>query len=608
MIYMSKQIKKKILPLGMITCIGLSTLTNPVTAIATENTTAQTQSQSNDDNLTTEQKNSLAMLNHLVVLSDEINTAQNNRLYLEEVYSSIVSNTYPNAVDSETLSYLNALRSTIEKYRMIDEKRERLELINEKKQAQAIKDAVPNPVGLLSAVAAGDPIKALASVVYMAVDAGTGYTSAKEEADLEYLQAGWELDDAAKQALEKNRSNSFDYLVSIVNQYDIPGEYSLSEDAIKKFAKKYNDSNTASKVQYFEDNEKIYRGYAGYWKALAECYYELAKNSDDKGFYQKCLNSIKKYEEVQTKIFRKDHDLAHMLPMGIVAAEHLYSGNQYICIAEDYIEKIKNNIEDEDWTLRYFVAQTEIDLYRRNPKQEYLDDAYKLIRTSVNILAKEQQEMNMAYLKDVQLMTIDKKKDKAQVQNDKKEYNKLVKEGRKTELAPIYEPLQVNCELLYALADKAKISSSERVWINQVLHPNGDELFLIAPLDNKYWFDTKVAPVEKPTITYDGDQLNIPASYVSGKSEIIVTVDGTEYSNWTIKEVKRNKSNTIADFVAIYNCADLKKHKFESDNGKEIKVSIKSVGDNVTEEYVYLYKAKVTKKLKVLNDVEFVLQ
>ena len=605
MITKLEYIKKRLLSLGMIICIG-GVIVKPISVIATENAVAQ--SQEPEVKLTTEQKNSLAMLNHLVVLSDEINGAQNNRLYLEEVYSSIISNTYPNAIDSDTLSFLDALRNTIEKYRMIDEKRERLELINEKKQAQAIRNAVPNPVGLLSAVASGDPIKALASVVYMTVDAKTGYTSAKEEADLEYLQAGWELDDAAKEALHRNRSNSFDYMVSIVNRYGIPGEYALSEDAIEKFAEKYNDTNTASKIQYFEDNEKTYKGYAGYWKALAECYYELAKENDDKDFYQKCFNSIKKYEDVQAKIFRKDHDLAHMLPMGIVAAEHLYSGDQYCSIAEGYIEKIKNNIEDEDWTLRYFVAQTEMDLYRRNNKQEYIDDAYKLIRTSINILAKEQQKMNDVYLADIQLMNIDKKKDKAQVQNDKKEYNKLIKEERKTELAPIYEPLQVNCELLYALAERASISSGERTWINQVLHPDGKELFLIAPLDNKYWFDTKVTSVEKPVISYEGNRLNIPAAYVSDRTEIKVTVDGMEYTDWTVKEVERNKSDKIADFAAIYICDNLKKHKFENDDGKEVEVAIKSVGENITEEYKYFYKIKIKKKLKVLNEVEYVLQ
>ena len=52
------------------------------------------------------QRNSISMLNHLAVLTQEINASQNSRLYLEEAYSSLINNTYPNAVDNRTLSQL----------------------------------------------------------------------------------------------------------------------------------------------------------------------------------------------------------------------------------------------------------------------------------------------------------------------------------------------------------------------------------------------------------------------------------------------------------------------------------------------------------------------
>ena len=46
------------------------------------------------------QRNSISMLNHLAVLTQEINASQNSRMYLEEAYSMLINNTFPNAVDS----------------------------------------------------------------------------------------------------------------------------------------------------------------------------------------------------------------------------------------------------------------------------------------------------------------------------------------------------------------------------------------------------------------------------------------------------------------------------------------------------------------------------
>lgn len=102
--------------------------------------------------LTETQHNSINMLNHLTVLTQEINSSKNSKLYLEQAYSSIRNNYHPNAIDDRTLGELNSLLDTLENYRMVAVKRERLNYIYEQNQAQALRDAVPNPLGLLSTV------------------------------------------------------------------------------------------------------------------------------------------------------------------------------------------------------------------------------------------------------------------------------------------------------------------------------------------------------------------------------------------------------------------------------------------------------------------------
>ncbi len=123
--------------------------------------------------LTDEQSNAIAMLNYITVLTQDVNASKNSRLSMEQAYSSLINNTYPNAVDSRTLSQLIGLLDTMERYRMAALQRERLEYIYEQNQAQAIRAAVPSPMGLFSAVRSYRPSKIAASIAYMAIDSIT---------------------------------------------------------------------------------------------------------------------------------------------------------------------------------------------------------------------------------------------------------------------------------------------------------------------------------------------------------------------------------------------------------------------------------------------------
>ena len=145
--------------------------------------------------LTDEQANAIAMLNYITVLTQDINASKNSRLYMEEAYSSLVNNTYPNAVDSRTLSQLTGLLDTMEGYRMVAVKRERLRYIYEQNQAEGIRSALPNALSLISIIQSYRPSKIAASIAYMVIDSVTSYTAYTSEKDLQYLKEGWALDD-----------------------------------------------------------------------------------------------------------------------------------------------------------------------------------------------------------------------------------------------------------------------------------------------------------------------------------------------------------------------------------------------------------------------------
>ena len=55
------------------------------------------------------QLSSISMLNHMTVLSQEINASSNSKLYLDNAYSDIVNNINPNAIDEESLDQIKVL-------------------------------------------------------------------------------------------------------------------------------------------------------------------------------------------------------------------------------------------------------------------------------------------------------------------------------------------------------------------------------------------------------------------------------------------------------------------------------------------------------------------
>jgi len=147
-------------------------------------------------------------------------------------------------------------------------------------------------------------------------------------------------------------------------------------------------------------------------------------------------------------------------------------------------------------------------------------------------------------------------------------YNKYLKEIRKTELPPVYEPLLLNVELLFSISKVLKISSSDKSTVDSILHNKNAPLFLIKPLDDLYWFNHKK---EKDNIdaSFEGDKLRLPAKYLSADYQIDVTVingsNKTVYSDWKIDKVERGKkaeSSNIETHYVQLSSKDIKKAEY----------------------------------------------
>lgn len=546
------------------------------------------------DGLTDEQRNSIGMLNYITMFTQEINSSKNNRLYLETAYSTLVDNTHPNAVNQDTHYQLMEILDRLEEYRLIAVKRERLEYIYEQNKAQAIRSAVPNPLGLLSAVGSFSWAKLAASVAYMAVDSVTSYKNASSQADLKYLQDGWELDDAEAATLHKMRSNAFSYMLDMVNTYSLPGDLALNETAIANFVNWKMDGNVVRRVQLLEAHNDTYQGFGPYWLTLADSYYQ-------NGDYQKCLNAIASYESLSTRIFRKDYELANVLSVALLSAMKTKSGDEYTAVACYYLELIEKNAADDNWSLRYFAAQGYIDLYQRTGNDEYLNKAYAIVVNNVSLLVREQLKANETYLSDLQKIAIpdgatDEKEEEI------KNLNKQAEEERKTALAPVSESLVLNCDLLFALAEKLQIPADERLRIENILHDDSQALFLVAPIDDLYWFEQRnVISSSDLTVEFDGEVLKVPATILSEDSSIMLTVtsdkETMQFCDWKVSKVDRKESGKISSFVVSLTSQSLSSFDFEK--GMTVTISITAKEDSAVTPYTFEFSVSQERTLGI---------
>ena len=546
-----------------------------------------------EERVKAEQLNSFSIMYYLAIAAEEIRSSKDNRLVLDDIYTSLLNDINPGAVDEITQDHLKNLRDIIKTYRNITVKRDRLQYIYNKDKAAAIRSAVPNPIAILSMTNSLDWKRLAMSAVYAVTDSYNSYKKASENADKDFLMSGWELDDEELATVQKNRDRAFDYMVDMVQEYHLDGLKTLSEKDIEKFAEICNIESIPERISRLVSEEESYNLLGNYWLELADCYFQTGK-------YDKSLECVNKYDELATGIFRKDYNYAQILPKAIVAAQNTYKGSRYISNIQKYADAIIKNTSTEDWSIRYFVAEVYLDLYARTKDSSYLNSAYKIAHDNVTNLLSGQRALNKTYMADVQEVKVEepdysymndkeKKEAKEEYKKEKKRaanYNKAIKEERITELPSLYEPLILNCELLFALADELNIEEEEKKDIEAILQTNSNGTFLTKPINDKYSFS---ASERSYSIDFNKNDIAIPATLLTAGSEVTVTV--TENGNKTVfddvsiqKVVRKDKS--IDTFTAYYESKTLKKHKWQEDSKVTISIRYTDANDK-TDDFNY---------------------
>jgi len=141
--------------------------------------------------------------------------------------------------------------------------------------------------------------------------------------------------------------------------------------------------------------------------------------------------------------------------------------------------------------------------------------------------------------------------------------------------------------------------------IDAIIHGSGISIFLAEALDNKYWANKEVTEIDSDDIEmeFNGDKLVIPASCITDRSEIKVTISsGVVLDDWVVSEVKRPKNSMdCSEFMVTLNSKEGKGHKYTV--GEKITISVIPVADTPEETIDFKYEVK-KKILGVIKGIE----
>jgi len=540
---------------------------------------------------------SIAMLNYMARECINIEMSRENRLVLDETRRRIVNNTNPSVVDLTTQGYLNSLLQSLTSMSLTTIQRDRIQLIYENEKAQALSQSLPNPLFLLS-MRNTDPLQLIANVALMTVDSFVRYGSAKEKANFNFLLSNLDLEKEDITNLAKLTDDYFNYMIDISRQYKLAddGSETLNEVSIKNFITNgIKEENLDRRLQWLDNNRKLYSNYGLYWLRLAETCFDL-------GFYERCISSVQQYESIKLPIFRKDYDFTAVIPFVILSASKLYGNNlTYQRMAAQYLEKLVSNIIESDWALRYFAAQAYISLAGLSNKEQNLNSAYNLLVINLVYLSREQEKLTNQYLNPI----VDDSKLPKRQRNEDKNINRELRKQRDSELPPLHSGFALHYQVIFPLMKEMNISSVQRNRVNNILRNTyilpkykniylGEELnyssksFSISKESTSLWSFPKLF-IRSLTGVWDVISLKLPASFITSETKINISITNGDKilynridSYYYVENVTRSRDQNLNNFIvklliAFYEDDDVaaeESQSIEITKNKEFKLTI----------------------------------
>ena len=315
--------------------------------------------------------------------------SNNNRIVLSELE---LRDLVP-SMNASNQNYYMTFNENLVALKLVDIQRERLEFLHEEKQKSSLTALVPNALSVATvAITTGltNPLGAIIGVVGTAVSSMSSYMDAKNQANLEYMQSQWELDDQEMDILLDLGKGIYDYKCKIATDLNIPTELTLSTEDLEAFVNFSNEPNADTRYIKLLNLDKRLEILPDYWMELALTTYELEN-------YKATLSYIEKFEEIYYPVIYHDSDYAHLLMVKSDCINQLSSETKYQDL-EEIGDLLLAHIGAEDWQGRFYVLSLYMEIFRATNDVEIFKKAYSLFPSILVEIGDEYSSDLFSYL------------------------------------------------------------------------------------------------------------------------------------------------------------------------------------------------------------------
>ncbi|MDR0429544.1 MAG: hypothetical protein LBH58_03580 [Tannerellaceae bacterium] len=167
------------------------------------------------------------------------------------------NNANPSVIDTQTQGYLNSLMDSIDGLRLVTIQREKVQFIYENQQAQALSQAMPNPLYLL-ALRDKKPLDIIITAILMTVDSSVRYNTAQNNARANLILANFDIQKEELIPLSNLKKDYFNHVINITRINNLDGSESLSQESIERFVNYLLDTNKQRAREWLEQNRALY--------------------------------------------------------------------------------------------------------------------------------------------------------------------------------------------------------------------------------------------------------------------------------------------------------------------------------------------------------------
>jgi DNA replication protein DnaD len=315
--------------------------------------------------------------------------SKNNRIVLSEL---ALRDLVPSMNDSNREFY-TTFNKDLGALRLVDIQRERLEFLHEENQKSLLTALVPNALSIATmAITTGlkNPLGAIIGVVGTAVSSVSSYIDAKNQANLEYMQSAWELEDEENKTLLMLGNESYEHKCRIAKDLHISNELTLSTKDLEAFVDFCNEPNANTRFIKLSNLNKRLEILPDYWMELALTTYKLEN-------YEATLSYIDKFEKIYCPIIYHDSDYAHLLMVKSDCINRLSSETKYQDL-EKIGDLLVEHIEAKDWQGKFYTLSLYMEIYRATNDVEILKKAYSLFPFVLTSIGAEYSSALSSYL------------------------------------------------------------------------------------------------------------------------------------------------------------------------------------------------------------------